>query len=293
MVGLKQLIGSWGSWTTPAVGAWRRRTESAEETEASSRDRLVRTIEGEIIPRLMMVHRAEAGFYGDTGGQGRPLDGEDVAEFARLVLEHDAPVASSYLAALRAQGVTLEAIFLDLMAPAARLLGELWVADLRDFSEVTIGLSRMQQLLRELSPAFENEGEMRGQGRRILLAAAPGEQHTFGIFMVEEFFRRAGWDVWSHPTTSRQGIIQAVRKEWFSVVGLSFSCDILLDQHSSFIRSVRRYSRNPTVGVMVGGRSFVDDPDLVSRIGADVTAADARQAVMQAQSLLDMLARRC
>ena len=52
---------------------------------------------------------------------------------------------------------------------------------------------RLQQLLRELSAAFEAETLPRL--RSAVLVTAPGDQHTFGVFILQEFFRRAGWDV--------------------------------------------------------------------------------------------------
>ena len=45
-------------------------------------------------------------------------------------------------------------------------------------------------------------------GRRILLTAVPGEQHSFGLYMVAEFFRRAGWDV----VDGWREVVQAARQ---------------------------------------------------------------------------------
>lgn len=47
------------------------------------------------------------------------------------------------------------------------------------------------------------------------------------------------------------------------------------------------------ITVMVGGRVFVEHPESVAAVGADATAANARQAVLQAEDLLDMVARLC
>ena len=40
-------------------------------------------------------------------------------------------------------------------------------------------------------------------GRRALLVSVPGEQHSFGVTMVAEFFRRAGWDAWTGAPRTR------------------------------------------------------------------------------------------
>jgi MerR family transcriptional regulator, light-induced transcriptional regulator len=260
--------------------------ESSEERMA----RLVRTIEGEIIPRLMLAHRAAVPNVTVPSLEGGQLGLDEVSELARLVLDRDAGVALDYVEGLIAQGVSLERLYLDLLAPTAQRLGELWEEDLCDFTDVTVGLCRLHQMLWELSPTFRSEAQHRDHGRRALLAPVPGEQHGFGLVMVGEFFRRAGWDVWSGPGSSKE-LVEMVRAEWFAVVGLSMSCGTRLDTLASAIRAIRRASLNPAIGVMVGGRVFATHPQLVALVGADATAGDASQAVERAEDMLALLAR--
>jgi methanogenic corrinoid protein MtbC1 len=164
-------------------------------------------------------------------------------------------------------------------------MGDLWLADECSFIDVTIGLARLQQVVRELSPSFEPELAEARPTRRALLLTAPGEQHTLGVSMVEQFFRRAGWEV-AAPPKGEASAVNLVRKEWFTMVGFSVSCVELLDGLQSTIRSLRHTSRNPDLIVMVGGNAFIDQPDLVSRVGADAMAADGRQAVLGLNGLL-------
>ena len=58
-------------------------------------------------------------------------------------------------------------------------------------------------------------------GRRVLLLPGPGEQHTFGLSMVAEFFRRSGWEVVGGTGPESLDPVRAVRDEWFDVVGIS------------------------------------------------------------------------
>jgi methanogenic corrinoid protein MtbC1 len=266
----------------PSAQGWR--------TGEAAMARLVRTIEGEIIPRLMLAHRdAPAG--GTATGGTVALGPGDVAELTRLVLAHGAEVARAFVAALRAQGAAVESIYLDLLAPAARRLGKMWEDDLCDFSEVTIGLYRLQQAAHALREVGPEEDAAAPGARRVLLIAVPGEHHTFGLSLVAEFFRRAGWSVCSEPLSTGQELLDLVRRESFSIVGLSVSRETRMNGLASIILGIRRMSCNRAVGVMVGGRVFSDRPELVAQVGADATAADARQAVAQAQTLLDLLAR--
>lgn len=248
--------------------------------------RLTRTIEAEIIPRLLLSNTLATSIENGLETPDAAISHERVVEFTGLVLTHDTPAAIAYIERVRSRGTSLESLFLELLSPAARYLGELWKADLCSFANVTIGLSRLQQVLRAFSPAFENELDEWQHGKRALLVPARGEQHTFGLFMLEEFFRRSGWDVWGGSTTSTDDIVSIVRSERIDVVGFSLSCEGSLDDLAIDIRAVRKASRNQSVGIMVGGPAFIGHPERVGRVGADATANDGRQAVVLAQQFL-------
>ncbi|MEJ1937739.1 cobalamin B12-binding domain-containing protein, partial [Nostoc sp. NIES-2111] len=126
--------------------------------------------------------------------------------------------------------------------------------------------------------------------RQILLATAPGEQHTFGLSMVESFFRASGWDVTSDPDLDPAKLVGLRR---YGIIGFSLSSETRLEALSACIRAVRRASRNPGIGVMVGGHLFIERPELVAIVGADLTATDGLTAVLLAQSLLDLRAPAC
>jgi methanogenic corrinoid protein MtbC1 len=83
-----------------------------------------------------------------------------------------------------------------------------------------------------------------------------------------------------------------VRHNWYGLIGFSMACETELDELAACIRGVRRASRNPNIGVMVGGPIFLEHPEFVALVGADATARDGRQAVLQAQGLLALLANR-
>jgi methanogenic corrinoid protein MtbC1 len=248
---------------------------------------LQRTIETEVIPRLMLAHRLMAiGPGGSSSELGSVPDLADIETFTSLLLQDDEAACDDYIAALRNRPVALESIFLDLFTGSARRLGEFWTDDLCDFTQVTLGLWRIQKMVYELSsaePAHLLEST-RTSPLRALLVAAPGSQHTLGLTMVCEFFRRAGWDVYSEPCANAHELTELARHGWFDVIGLSASVDDQLESLESFIAELRSASRNPSVGVMVGGPVFLNNASLVGVVGADFTACDARQAVELAES---------
>jgi methanogenic corrinoid protein MtbC1 len=256
---------------------------------------LIDTVEAEIVPRLVLARRSSPRLLQVSEvRQPAPAPApqpDDVLELSSLLLNEQFQRASSFVQTVRARGVELDTVYLDLLAPAARHLGDLWTNDVCHFADVTIGLCRLQQVLRDFSPAFLRESSIRDDGRRALLMSVPGGQHTFGTHMVAEFFRRARWDVTTGAPVARDELIRIVRSQWFSIVGLSVSCEVQIDMLVKTIRLIRRASRNQSVGILVGGPVFVAHPEMVALVGADATAADGRQAPIQAENLLALIAK--
>jgi MerR family transcriptional regulator, light-induced transcriptional regulator len=250
-------------------------------------EQLARIVEGEIIPRLMLVHRLER----QNDRETIPLSHDTIERFALYALSSGHDSLMAIVGKLLQQGVSLESIYIDLLGPAARRLGEFWEDDRVSFADVTIALGRLQHVVRELSLHGQNELPS-SVGRSALFAAAPGEQHTFGLVIIEEFFRRSGWRTWAELSGSVAEVVSAVQAHDFDLFGMSASSDERLDQIAPMIMSVRKASRNRDITVMVGGRLFVERPELVAKVGADAMATDARQAVLGAEGAVRQLASR-
>lgn len=248
---------------------------------------LAKTIEQQVIPRLVLSSRAQPPRAASLASGG-PLDSDDVARYAHELLARDADGALAFMIAIESRGFPAETLYLDLLAPTARHLGTLWEQDHCSFTQVSIGMVRLQQVLRRLSPAFQADLGQIDLARRVLLLPMPGEQHTFGLVMVSEFFRRAGWDVWGGPQSPEADTLELVAAIAFQVVGFSVGSTGTLDRLASTIRTVRRRSSNPDIGILVGGPIFLAQPELVALVGADATATDGRHAVQQAHALVAM-----
>lgn len=246
----------------------------------------------DLIPHLSIVRSAPPPCSCRSASVNPLLGPEDVNRFSTLLIKGDMDGASAFIEGKRSLGTPLETLYIDLLAPSARRLGELWDEDLCDFADVTVGLCRLQQLLRGLSSTFVHEVEQVGSRRRAMLLTVPGEQHSFGLFMVAEFFRKAGWDVSTATPASRDELASLVRHDWFDVVGLSTSCADKVDAMASAIRTIRRASRNRNAGVMVGGPVFAAHPEYVGLIGADAMAVDGRHAPLEAEKILALNSRR-
>jgi hypothetical protein len=109
------------------------------------RARLIRTIEGEIVPRLLVS------LSGSLTAAGEAPDPKIVSELARLLLKRSRIDAAEIVRVLSPQGICLDQKSLGLIAPAARRLGELWERDECDFDQLIVGLGFLESVIREMS----------------------------------------------------------------------------------------------------------------------------------------------
>lgn len=247
---------------------------------------LARTIENEIIPRLMLSYQRDIEVYPVPENAEAIPEEFAIEDFVGQLLSPDGREARRYVDSARARGTALEHIYLKLMAPAARHMGWMWEEDLCNFGEVTVGLARLQSMLLEFGAAFHASSAPDRTGRRALLVSAPGEQHTFGLFMLTEFFRRDGWEVWGDPVASIEALSSMVQDVWFDVVGISAGSTRQLDDLREAVMTVRSRSRNRAVIVLVGGPLLLAHPEYLEITGADGTGRDGGEALAVANRLV-------
>lgn len=263
-------------------------TQAQRANDGISREaQLVQFIRKQVIPQLASAH----GLAQRASTQVRQRDAVDrfkpspeaLAALADLAVRENASAVVAYVEALLARGVPIEMAYLEWVAQAARQMGCDWESDRCDFSAVTIGMWNLQQALHLLSPVFLRNCAVTKSPRRVLLASVPGEQHTMGLYMTSEFFRRAGWDVWCELPPDYDDVIAKTRNEWFDLVGLSVGGEHKIEALAQAVAALRRSSRNSEVLIMAGGPVLLTNPEFAVTLGVDFTAGDARQAVLRAE----------
>jgi methanogenic corrinoid protein MtbC1 len=244
-------------------------------------------IENVIVPKLLMSHVRSAEDFESRAETEKPVAQKQkisvhsvaVADFVALTMKDDPDCAVDYVRHLLDNGVEFQDILLELMAPAARTLGEMWTNDTASFVEVTLGVARMHRILREFDGVPAHFWGNSGAGCHTLLMPTPGEQHTFGLRLVQEFLLREGWAVTNSPIESLSDLAHLVSQRHFDVVGLSLSGEILIESLLSAIRVIRSDSVNKAVKIIVGGQLFVERPELAKTCGSDAFGIDAPATV--------------
>jgi len=259
--------------------AVRRRTAGADQ-----HDSVNSVIENEIIPRLLMAHvsveqRAKTRLF-------RTISSEEVSRFALLPLQLEAANLLQEVEGFIAKGATVETICLDLLAPAARKLGEMWESDECDFLDVTMGLWRLQEVMREVAARSPADFGGLATPNSALFSPMPGDHHNFGTLMIEEVFARNGWRSEALVKPERRELLDRLARQPFDLLGLTLARDCPSSALANLIKAVRNVSANPHIIVLVGGRMLNENPGIAVEVGADGTGADALAALDLANSLV-------
>jgi methanogenic corrinoid protein MtbC1 len=259
----------------PASVAPARTAEFGSRSGGASVD--ISQLCGSLLPRLALGNTALA------ERKPRVDIRSPVERFVTLLLDEDDPRTEQRLFEAATNAGDPQGTAERLLGPAARLLGDYWRMDICDFMKVTVAMTRLQRLFWMLTMSAPPRPEPRA-GRTILLAPLPEEQHNFGLSIVEDALLRAGWQVDCCGIDENDTFFELLSSNRYAVVGISLGGSALAGRLPSFVKEIRRRSRNTGAGILVGGSILVEKPGLASHAGADFLAVDASSAVRVAEA---------
>lgn len=175
-------------------------------------------------------------------------------------------------------GTPIRSVYIDVVEAAQREVGERWARAEMSIAEEHLATAVVQANLARLAPRLRSAGPPPDPRHRIVVVSAPGELHSVGARMVADAFDAAGWLVDCLPPPTPDGVIVGhVRTVAPAVVAISTALATHLPGAARVAAEVRALPAAPLVAL--GGWAFRSDPDLPARLGADITAADAFDAV--------------
>lgn len=233
-------------------------------------------VEQVVIPRLALAHRREADARARRAPDAR-FAAADIETFVGFAIAPSDAQASRAIDGLLDSGVSVDDICVSLLTPVARRLGARWEDDTLDFAAVTVGMGRLHLLLHAMG---RRHGAGGGRtGRRVLIAANPGETHVFGPAMVAEHFRRSGWESKFDAGATTASLVRDAESGRYAALGVSCAGERFLGDLQTCLSAVRRAARGRPLCLLVGGNAFAGRPELAARIGADATAEDGAGAL--------------
>lgn len=198
--------------------------------------------------------------------------------YLEAVTEGDRQAAQTVLDEATKAGHSIGDIYIDVIQPTMRIIGRLWQENRLTVAEEHLATAITQSAMARL---FERTFEWRdGRTPTLIAACAEEERHQIGLRMLCDLLELAGWDTrYLGASVPIESLVDIVVKANPAVVALSAAISPNIPRIRNAIQAIRAADLERQPVIAVGGRAFNEDPELAHRVGADMTAIDAVQAV--------------
>ena len=160
----------------------------------------------------------------------------------------------------------------QLIEPAARAMGDAWLADECNEFELTFGLGILQMAGHAVRYS-ENAEKLRSKTYSILLVSAPGEPHSLGPSLLADQFSDAGWSVEMAFPGSDQALANQLEHQQPDALDIGLSEALSRHGRVAALRETVKQSRmvlpDQNLVVSVGGRLFAEASATAEHVGAD------------------------
>lgn len=207
----------------------------------------------------------------------------DLESLCEALISNERHAAANMINGLRADGVRVEDIYIKQLAGAARMLGDWWVSDKVSFSQVTVGTGRMLTIMRGMRHLFEPS--VPAQVKTALFAAVPGENHTLGVHMAADMFRKDGWEITLKVGLDHDQLVSEIEQTPTGIVGFSLGGSHSIDALSRLV--VALHICCPQAIIVVYGPCVEEQRDILSLMGLDGFATTLEEARVQLAELWD------
>lgn len=205
-------------------------------------------------------------------------DAAVVAHLMRAALSANAATNMTARAIALDAGISAEELADRFIPIVARTLGVQWCEDEIGFGEVTIGVSRLQAMLRDLGPEWNADQDAHPDASTILLVVPENTFHTLGALVVSGQLRRKGLSVRLLLGGTVENIGAMMAETGFDAVFLSAVYGESLEILRKIIDSIHAVS-NQVPPVVIGGTLLEIESDVASRTGADYVTSDVDEAI--------------
>ncbi len=217
-------------------------------------------------------------------GAGRRRQAPWAERFEARLIDGDSRGAWGVVEAALASGTELDEVYLDVMAPALRSIGDRWANGEIDIAAEHRASGIAMRIIGRLGPRFARRGRSRGT---VVLGTPPGERHSLPVAMLSDLIRAGGFEVSDLGCDlPPEGFAVAARQTPRLVaVGVSVTAPEALVATAETV-AVLKAELGPDIPVLVGGGA-IQDADHAAALGADWYASDGTAVV----ELLDRLVR--
>lgn len=281
--------------------------QSRVEAQLTNRDHqiLERTIRGSV-SRLVGASHPEFSPTPDARGMPEELDvrlhpeldplarqlpGTEKATVFRTALmksliDSDPRSHREIMVELQRAEIPMQTLAIQLFAPVAARLGNLWCTDEADFMQIAVASTRLGMIINHLSHTSEKVVKERKSDRRVLLARTRGTMHTIGVSIVATCFRDMGWEVdGGIDLEVDDSLYHRLMQSHYQLLGISVGQVSDATQCSEAIRRIHSSPSARRTKIAIGGPAVRLHPDAFNTLGADIVAQSALEVMQMADSI--------
>ena len=199
-------------------------------------------------------------------------------DLAEAVRDGDGSGRAEVVREMLASGLRREDIADFYIPEVARRLGAAWCDDRASFADVSIGVARLQGLVRMIGPDWFSDAHLDPDAPCILAVVFAGESHTLGATLLGAQLGRLGMSVKIVMDRNEARVLDVVARGKFDAVFLSVSQELQLAAVKVLVKKIRAVAVKATP-VVLGGSVVTRVTDAKTQTGADHATTDAREAL--------------
>ncbi len=205
--------------------------------------------------------------------------------YLNLLLQGKRQEAAAHIMAAVEKGISIKDIYLHVFQASQYEIGRLWHTKKVSVAQEHYCSAATERIMSQL---YANIFSTDRLGRSYVGACVGGELHQIGSRMVADFFEMDGWDTYyMGANTPTPSILQAISEHHADILGISLSMSFHRSTLENLIRSIRESEYAKNLKIIVGGYSFIADPELWKAVAADGSAENAQEAVTLANRLTE------
>ena len=227
----------------------------------------------EISDRLSLMSAKEESFI--------PADAphaELAKTYLKLLLNGSRSEASKLVTDAVEKGVSVQDIYIHVFQASQYEIGRMWHTKQVSVAQEHFCSAATERIMSQLYGRIFTTNRI---NRVYVGACVGGELHQIGARMVADFFEMEGCDTYYlGANTPAQSILNAIAEHKADILGISCTMSFHRSILEELIKEVRNFRDMPKhLKIIVGGYSFIKNPDLWKEVGADGFALNAKDAI--------------
>ncbi len=208
---------------------------------------------------------------------------EVYADYIDALYVWDIKRAESIVVASSEAGVGWKLIYMEILLPALRQLGDWWEAGNVTVAQEHAVTEMTRRLMGRLYTRESSHCAVLDHAPLALVGSVTGDIHTLGARMTADFLEDAGWQViFLGGDVPQEEFVKAAEHHSSGLIALSVTCEAFLTVTENLLHYLRQRWRPDDLHILVGGCAALRFSEQLLACGADAVAEDPQNAAQLA-----------